>query len=69
MDKLGTPTIQDREQCEQKQIKVLVVDDEQAIREMIRFALSKSDFKVRCATSFLSGQIMAWVMKAQPLFN
>jgi len=32
-----------------KQIKVLVVEDEQAIREMIRFALSKSDFKVRCA--------------------
>jgi two-component system phosphate regulon response regulator PhoB len=32
-----------------KQIKVLVVEDEPAIREMIRFALSKSDFKVRYA--------------------
>ncbi len=34
-----------------KQIKVLVVDDESAIREMIRFALGKSDMKVTCAAS------------------
>ena len=32
-----------------KKIKVLVVDDEPAIREMIRFVLGKSDMKVRCA--------------------
>ncbi len=31
------------------QITVLVVDDESAIREMIRFTLSKSDMSVRCA--------------------
>jgi two-component system phosphate regulon response regulator PhoB len=35
----------------EKQIKVLVVDDESAIREMIRFALGKSDMKVICAAS------------------
>jgi two-component system phosphate regulon response regulator PhoB len=34
-----------------KQVNVLVVDDESAIREMIRFALGKSDMKVRCAAS------------------
>ena len=34
-----------------KQIKVLVVDDESAIREMIRFALGKSDMMVACAAS------------------
>jgi two-component system phosphate regulon response regulator PhoB len=33
-----------------KKTNVLVVDDESAIREMIRFALSKSGMKVRCAT-------------------
>jgi len=32
-----------------KQINVLVVDDESAIRDMIRFALRKSDMKVRVA--------------------
>jgi len=32
-----------------KRIKVLVVDDESAIREMIRFALGKAGMKVRCA--------------------
>ena len=35
----------------EKQIKVLVVDDESAIREMIRFALGKSDMMVVCAAS------------------
>ena len=35
----------------EKHINVLVVDDESAIREMIRFALGKSDMKVRCAAS------------------
>ena len=35
----------------EKQISVLVVDDESAIREMIRFALGKSGMKVRCAAS------------------
>jgi two-component system phosphate regulon response regulator PhoB len=35
----------------EKQISVLVVDDESAIREMIRFALSKSDMMVKCAAS------------------
>lgn len=35
----------------EKQINVLVVDDESSIREMIRFALSKSDMTVRCAAS------------------
>ena len=35
----------------EKQNKVLVVDDESAIREMIRFALGKSDMKVICAAS------------------
>jgi two-component system phosphate regulon response regulator PhoB len=35
----------------EKQISVLVVDDESAIREMIRFALGKSDMAVRCAAS------------------
>lgn len=34
-----------------KRIKVLVVDDEPAIREMIRFALGKSDMTVDCAAS------------------
>jgi len=34
-----------------KQINVLVVDDESAIREMIRFALGKSDMKAVCAAS------------------
>jgi two-component system phosphate regulon response regulator PhoB len=34
-----------------KQISVLVVDDESAIREMIRFALGKSDMAVECAAS------------------
>ena len=33
----------------EKHINVLVVDDESAIREMIRFALGKSDMAVRCA--------------------
>lgn len=35
----------------EKQISVLVVDDEPAIREMIRFALSKSGMVVQCAAS------------------
>jgi len=35
----------------EKQISVLVVDDESAIREMIRFALGRSDMTVRCAAS------------------
>lgn len=35
----------------EKYINVLVVDDESAIREMIRFALGKSDMKVNCAAS------------------
>ena len=35
----------------EKQISVLVVDDESAIREMIRFALGKSDMTVRCAAN------------------
>ena len=35
----------------EKKINVLVVDDESAIREMIRFALGKSDMAVRCAGS------------------
>lgn len=35
----------------EKQINVLVVDDESAIREMIRFALGKSDMTVRCAAN------------------
>ncbi|MGA9572446.1 MAG: phosphate regulon transcriptional regulator PhoB [Lysobacterales bacterium] len=35
----------------EKQISVLVVDDESAIREMIRFALGKSDMTVECAAS------------------
>jgi len=35
----------------QNQISVLVVDDEAAIREMIRFALGKSDMLVECAAS------------------
>ncbi|MGB5487199.1 MAG: response regulator, partial [Lysobacterales bacterium] len=33
----------------EKKISVLVVDDESAIREMIRFALGKSDMTVNCA--------------------
>jgi two-component system phosphate regulon response regulator PhoB len=33
----------------EKHINVLVVDDEPAIREMIRFALGRSDMTVRCA--------------------
>jgi two-component system phosphate regulon response regulator PhoB len=36
-----------------KQINVLVVDDESAIREMIRFALGRSGMKVRCAADGL----------------
>ena len=32
-----------------KQINVLVIDDESAIREMIRFALGKAGMEVRCA--------------------
>lgn len=35
----------------QKQINVLVVDDESAIREMIRFALGKSHMTVNCAAN------------------
>ena len=35
----------------EKQIKALVVDDESAIREMLRFALGKSDMTVVCAAS------------------
>jgi two-component system phosphate regulon response regulator PhoB len=35
----------------EKQVNILVVDDESAIREMIRFALGKSDMNVRCAAS------------------
>jgi len=35
----------------EKQIDVLVVDDESAIREMIRFALGKSGMQVRCAAN------------------
>ena len=35
----------------EKHINVLVVDDESAIREMIRFALGKSGMKVACAAS------------------
>jgi two-component system phosphate regulon response regulator PhoB len=35
----------------EKQINVLVVDDESAIREMIRFGLVKSGMAVRCADS------------------
>ena len=34
-----------------KQVNVLVVDDESSIREMIRFALGKSGMNVRCAAS------------------
>lgn len=37
----------------EKQINVLVVDDESAIREMIRFALGKSGMRVRCAADGL----------------
>jgi two-component system phosphate regulon response regulator PhoB len=37
----------------EKQINVLVVDDESAIREMIRFALGRSGMKVRCAADGL----------------
>jgi two-component system phosphate regulon response regulator PhoB len=40
-----------REIVSQNQISVLVVDDESAIREMIRFALGKSDMMVECAAS------------------
>ena len=35
----------------EKKINVLVVDDESAIREMIHFALGKSNMTVRCAAS------------------
>lgn len=35
----------------EKHISVLVVDDESAIREMIRFALGKSNMTVECAAS------------------
>lgn len=35
----------------EKQVTVLVVDDESAIREMIRFGLSKSGMSVQCAAS------------------
>jgi two-component system phosphate regulon response regulator PhoB len=34
-----------------KQINVLVVDDESAIREMIRFGLEKAGMRVQCASS------------------
>jgi len=37
----------------EKQISVLVVDDESAIREMIRFALGRSGMEVRCAADGL----------------
>ena len=37
----------------QKQISVLVVDDESAIREMIRFALDRAGMNVRCAADGL----------------
>lgn len=37
----------------EKQISVLVVDDESAIREMIRFALGRSGMEVRCASDGL----------------
>jgi len=37
----------------QKQINVLVVDDESAIREMIRFALGRAGMEVRCAADGL----------------
>lgn len=37
----------------ERKTNVLVVDDESAIREMIRFALSKSGMKVRCAANGL----------------
>jgi len=37
----------------QKQFDVLVVDDESAIREMIRFALSRAGMNVRCAVDGL----------------
>jgi len=40
-----------REKVSQNQVSVLVVDDEAAIREMIRFALGKSDMLVECAAS------------------
>lgn len=36
-----------------KEVSVLVVDDESAIREMIRFALGRAGMKVRCATDGL----------------
>lgn len=35
----------------EKQVSVLVVDDESAIREMIRFGLNRSGMSVRCAES------------------
>ena len=37
----------------EKQISILVVDDESAIREMIRFALGRSGMEVRCASDGL----------------
>ena len=37
----------------EKQISVLVVDDESAIREMIRFALGRAGMEVRCAADGL----------------
>ena len=42
-------TIREASVVTEKQINVLVVDDESAIREMIRFALSKSGMAVQCA--------------------
>jgi two-component system phosphate regulon response regulator PhoB len=46
-----SPTIKSGKFVTEKQISVLVVDDESSIREMIRFALSKSDMTVRGAAS------------------
>jgi two-component system phosphate regulon response regulator PhoB len=47
----ASPTIKSGKFVTEKQISVLVVDDESSIREMIRFALSKSDMTVRGAAS------------------
>lgn len=51
MDIHTSPTIKSGKFVTEKQISVLVVDDESSIREMIRFALSKSDMTVRGAAS------------------
>jgi two-component system phosphate regulon response regulator PhoB len=45
------PLSDDRVVVKEKQFNVLVVDDESAIREMIRFALGKSGMTVNCAAS------------------